>query len=157
MTNQELRAYTFECLCRHFYECVLPSKINKRMINEIKFFPEFFTNLDQTIKKYPNIRWIQSFADERCGKNGIVYQAANFGYYGEHSATFWTLGSEIYHNSLMTRNPKLSKAAARLQENKDKATASELRQFRYIYFIHKSAVNDCLLERQDYPKHYEET
>ena len=39
-------------------------------------------------KKYPNIRWIQSFADERCGKNGIVYQAANFGYYGEHSAVF---------------------------------------------------------------------
>ena len=108
-------------------------------------------------KKYPNIRWIQSFADERCGKNGIVYQAANFGYYGEHSATFWTLDNEVYHNSLMTRNPKLSVAAAKLQANKEKAVPTELRQFRYLYFIHRSAENDCLLERQDYPKHYEET
>lgn len=108
-------------------------------------------------KKHPNIRWIQSFADERCGKNGIVYQAANFGYYGEHSATFWTLDNEVYHNSLMTRNPKLSVAAAKLQANKEKAVPSELRQFRYLYFIHRSAENDCLLERQDYPKHYEET
>jgi len=108
-------------------------------------------------KKYPNIRWIQSFADERCGKNGIVYQAANFGYYGEHSATFWTLDNEVYHNSLMTRNPKLSVAAAKLQAEKERATSQELRQFRYLYFIHRSAEADCLLKRLDYPKHYEET
>ncbi|MCP4489201.1 MAG: hypothetical protein GY820_18095 [Gammaproteobacteria bacterium] len=107
-------------------------------------------------KKHPNIRWIQSFADERCGKNGIVYQAANFGYYGEHSATFWTLDNQVYHNSLMTRNPKLSKSAAVLQENKDRATSQSLRQFRYLYFIHRNAAHDCLLKKQDYPKHYNE-
>lgn len=105
-------------------------------------------------KKYNNVRWIQSFADERCGKNGIVYQAANFGYYGEHSSVFWTLDNEVYHNSLMTRNPKLSKSAELLQKNKERATSSELRQFRYLYFIHKNAEKDCLLEKQEYPKHY---
>lgn len=108
-------------------------------------------------KKYPNIRWIQSFADERCGKHGIVYQAANFLYYGEHKSLFWTLDNEVYHNSLMTRNPKLSIAAAKLQDGKDRATFQELRQFRYLYFIHSKAKNDCVLVRQDYPKHYEVT
>ena len=40
-------------------------------------------------KKYPKIKWIQSFADERCGGFGIVYQACSFSYYGEHTSTFW--------------------------------------------------------------------
>ncbi len=105
-------------------------------------------------KKHPNIRWIQSFADERCGKNGIVYQAANFGYYGEHTAVFWTLDNEVYHNSLMTRDPRLSVAAARLQHRKEDATSQKLRQFRYLYFIHRGAKDDCILKRQEYPKHY---
>jgi len=107
-------------------------------------------------RKYPNIRWIQSFADERCGKNGIVYQAANFWYYGEHTSIFWELDNEIYHNSLMTRNPNLSKAAAKLQENKESATSKKLRQFRYLYFIHSSAKKDCILKRKTPPKHYQE-
>ena len=105
-------------------------------------------------KKFPGIRWIQSFADERCGKHGIVYQASNFGYYGEHSAIFWTLDNEVYHNSLMTRDASLSVAAAKLQANKDRATSQKLRQFRYLYFIHPGAEKDCLLKKQDYPKHY---
>ena len=57
-------------------------------------------------RKFPKIKWLQSFADERCGGFGIVYQACSFNYYGEHSSIFWTLENEIYHNSLMTRNPK---------------------------------------------------
>jgi hypothetical protein len=104
--------------------------------------------------KFPRIKWIQSFADERCGGFGIVYQGANFEYYGEHTATFWTLDSEIYHNSLMTRNPKLSKSAAHLQLNRDRAESSELRQFRYIYWIDQSWKRRVLLKKHDYPKHY---
>lgn len=105
-------------------------------------------------RKYPKIKWIQSFADERCGCFGIVYQAANFKYYGEHNQIFWTLNGETFHNSLMTRNPKLSKKAAYLQENKDNATPSTLRQFRYIYFINKKSIKDCLLKEKPYEKHY---
>lgn len=104
-------------------------------------------------KKYPDVKWIQSFADERCGLYGVVYQAANFGYYGEHSSVFWTLDDEVYHNSLMTRSPELSKSAAYIQENKDRAVKSELRQFRYIYFIKRNCMGNCLLDRKDYPKH----
>lgn len=104
--------------------------------------------------KFPKIKWIQSFADERCGGFGIVYQGANFEFYGEHISTFWTLENEVYHNSLMTRNPKLSKAAAFLQENKEKATFENLRQFRYIYWIDQSWKKRILLKKQPYPKHY---
>jgi adenine modification enzyme len=105
-------------------------------------------------RKFPKIKWIQSFADERCGKFGIVYQAANFKYFGEHNAIFWTLGEEIYHNSLMTRDPKLSKSAAKLQANKDKATSETLRQFRYLYFIDKKYEKKVLLARKVFEKHY---
>jgi hypothetical protein len=105
-------------------------------------------------RKYPKIKWIQSFADERCGGFGIVYQAASFNFYGEHSSIFWTLENEIYHNSLMTRNPKLSKSAAYLQSKKEIAEKSELRQFRYIKFINQKWKKKCLLKEMPYLKHY---
>jgi hypothetical protein len=106
--------------------------------------------------KIKTIKWIQSFADERCGGFGIVYQGANFSFYGEHIAKFWTLDNEIYHNSLMTRNPKLSKSAAFIQANKERATSEELRQFRYIYWIDQKWKNKVLLKEKPYPKHYNE-
>lgn len=105
-------------------------------------------------RKFPKIKWIQSFADERCGKYGIVYQAANFQYFGEHTATFWTLDGVIYHNSLMTRNPKLSRSAAILQAGKSRATKEKLRQFRYLYFIKKDSKRNAVLKQQPYKKYY---
>lgn len=105
-------------------------------------------------KKYPKIKWIQSFADERCGGFGIVYQACSFNYYGEHNSIFWELDGEVYHNSLMTRNPELSKSAKYIQENKEKAISYELRQFRYIKFLDQREKKKCLLKEQPYPKHY---
>jgi adenine modification enzyme len=106
--------------------------------------------------KYPKVKWIQSFADERCGKFGIVYQAANFKYFGEHSSIFWTLDGIVYHNSLMTRDRKLSKAAAILQDGKDRATSETLRQFRYIYFIDKREEKKVLLDEKPFEKWYKE-
>lgn len=105
-------------------------------------------------QKLKKIKWIQSFADERCGGFGIVYQAANFEFYGEHIAKFWTLDNEVYHNSLMTRNPKLSKSAAYLQHHKERATSEELRQFRYIYWMDFRWKTNVLLKQCKYPKHY---
>jgi len=106
-------------------------------------------------RKYNTVKWIQSFADERCKCFGVVYQAANFKYFGEHNAIFWNLDGIVYHNSLMTRNPLMSKSAALLQENKERATCETLRQFRYIYFIKKWAEKDCCLKQKEYPKHGE--
>lgn len=101
---------------------------------------------------YPKIKWIQSFADERCRLGGVVYQACNFRYFGEHTAVFGELDGEVYHNSLMTRDPRLSKSAAHLQDNKDRATSSQLRQFRYLFFMKPRFANRGLLKEAPYPK-----
>jgi len=108
-------------------------------------------------RKNPRLGWIQSFADERCGRWGVVYQAANFLYCGEHSSTFWELDGEMYHNSAMTRNDKgRGKRPEVLQANKDRATPHTLRQFRYIYFIKKRFRSRLKLDAKPYPKHASE-
>lgn len=104
-------------------------------------------------RKYPKIRWCQSFADERCGKFGAVYQAANFDYYGEHTSTFWELDGETYHNSILTNGNRAHlPGAIRLKAGIDRAERRDLRQFRYIYFLDKRARKHCRLKRQAYPK-----
>jgi len=111
------------------------------------------------IKKKLNgkIKWIQSFADERCGRNGIVYQACSFNYYGEHQSDFWELDGEVYHNIQMTLSEKdhrYNDVVKNLQENKHRAKKMNLRQFRYIFFIDQRYKNKCLLKEKIYPKHY---
>lgn len=103
-------------------------------------------------RRYPRVRWCQSFADERCGKFGAVYQASGFRYFGEHTATFWELDGVVYHNSLMTRDPKLSKSAAVLQTGKDRASSYDLRQFRYLYFFAPRFAKGVRLKEQPFPK-----
>lgn len=108
--------------------------------------------------KYPKIKWIQSFADERCGGFGIVYQACSFNYFGEHTSTFWELDGEVFHNSIKTSR-KAGKRGYDLlnaEENKDRVNSYTLRQFRYIFFIDKRWKKNCLLKEKPYPKHYVE-
>ncbi|MFA5423378.1 MAG: hypothetical protein WC374_05925 [Phycisphaerae bacterium] len=107
-------------------------------------------------RKYKKIKWIQSFADERCGRFGVVYQAANFQYYGEHKSDFWELDGVVYHNIIMTVKEGASQYNAttkRLQENRDRATKYSLRQFRYLYFINEREKKNCRLKQKPYPKH----
>ena len=112
-------------------------------------------------KKYPKIKWIQSFADERCKRFGVVYQSANFDFFGEHIAVFWELDNEWYHNVQMTVSRESDRyirnvgGAKFLQENKERAKSFKLRQFRYIFFIDKRWKKKCLLEEKSYPKHGE--
>ncbi len=101
--------------------------------------------------KFKDIKWIQSFADERCGGLGIVYQACSFGYYGEHLSKFYTDGEKFYHNIQVTA--KREKAGTQVK-NKDELQKVELRQFRYIKFIHTRAKKQCLLKEYPYLKHY---
>ena len=105
-------------------------------------------------RKYPKIKWIQSFADERCGGYGIVYQSCSFGYYGEHISTFWEFEGEIYHNSIITDSRRNKKKELEQRDFKEKAIKKRLRQFRYIKFIDKREKKNCLLKEQPYPKHY---
>ena len=110
--------------------------------------------------KYKTIKWIQSFADERCGGLGIVYQACSFRYYGEHTSSFWELENTMYHNTSMTVSKKSDRyknnvgGCQYLQINKDKATEHELRQFRYIKFLDKSWIKKCTKKEMPYLKHY---
>jgi hypothetical protein len=110
-------------------------------------------------KKYPKIKWIQSFADERCGGFGIVYQACNFMFYGEHNSVFWTLDGECFHNSIKTSEKAGPRGYKLLNDPKniDRVTSETLRQFRYIFFIDKSWQKKCNLKQKPYLKHYNET
>ena len=101
--------------------------------------------------KFPKIKWIQSFADERCGCFGIVYQAASFSFYGEHIATFYTDGEQFYHNIQVTASRE--KAGTQVKD-KSKLEKVQLRQFRYIKFIDKRWKKKCLLKEQPYLKYY---
>ena len=108
-------------------------------------------------RKLPKIKWIQSFADERCGGFGIVYQACSFDFYGGHTSIFWELDNEVFHNKAMTiKDVKKSNAKEKfLQENKNRAIKFELRQFRYIKFLNQKWKKKCLLEQKPYIKHYD--
>ena len=101
---------------------------------------------------YPKVKWIQSFADERCGGLGVVYQAANFKFYGEHKNIFWIIDNEIYHNSIVTNNNRGKKAELEAKNWKERAEKMELRQFRYIYWIDHKWISKCKLKEQSYPK-----
>lgn len=110
--------------------------------------------------KYKTIKWIQSFADERCGGLGIVYQACSFRFYGEHISSFWELGNVMYHNTSMTvsKNSQRYKnnvgGCRYLQTNKDQAIKHDLRQFRYIKFLDKRWIEKCRYKEKTYLKHY---
>ena len=107
-------------------------------------------------KKLKKIKWIQSFADERCGGFGIVYQACSFDFFGEHNNKFWELDGETFHNSIKT-SEKAGRRGFNLlnnPNNKDRIIKHELRQFRYIKFIDKREKKNCLLEQKPYLKHY---
>lgn len=107
--------------------------------------------------KFPKVKWVQSFADERCGGFGIVYQACSFSFHGEHVSDFWELDGVVYHNIQMTvskTSKRYAGEAKKLQENKDRAVKMSLRQFRYLKFIDESWRKKCLIKEKPYLKHY---
>lgn len=101
----------------------------------------------------PAVKWIQSFADERCGLFGTVYQAAGFTYHGEHVGRFWQLDGEFYHDSLMTNSRGANgPRAAHLRANRDRAVQLRLRQFRYLRFLQVRFARACRYPARPFPK-----
>jgi hypothetical protein len=106
----------------------------------------------------PRVEWVQSFADERCGKLGGVYQACSFLYVGEHLQTFYEIDGVWVHKSMFDRpaidsrgwrsGPKI----AWVKQNQERATAHVYRQFRYLRFIDQRARRRLLLPVLEYPK-----
>lgn len=92
-------------------------------------------------RAYPEVQWIQSFADERCNKFGLVYQAANFSYCGEHKTPFYKLDGEWYHVQAATQKNSKGRplgphtAYYQFQQRMHEAERHTFRQFRYIYFL----------------------
>ena len=105
-------------------------------------------------RNYKNVKWIQSFADERCGLLGIVYQAANFKFCGSHESLFWNFDDEILHNSRITNGKRNKKKELEDKGFYEMATSFKLKQFRYIYFIDQREIKNLLLNIEPYPKHY---
>jgi hypothetical protein len=105
--------------------------------------------------KYKTVKVIQSFADERCGGLGVVYQAANFLFYGTHDSTFVVYEGRTYHKiaatTLSGKGGNISKILVPLFKDGALETKS-FRQFRYIYFIDRSYIAKCALPNLPYPK-----
>lgn len=105
----------------------------------------------------PQVSWLQSFADERCGGWGVVYQAANFLYVGCHSTTFFELDGETFHEMLLSVRPDKAGSRGRfLRANIARATKARYKQFRYVYFIRKSWRRRLNLPVLPYPKRHSE-
>jgi adenine modification enzyme len=100
----------------------------------------------------PQVGWIQSFADERCGGAGIVYQAANFIYCGCHRTRFFHLDGEWYHEMMQNRRAGGGGRALYLQTHITRAVAHTFRQFRYLYFIDRRLMALLRLKVLPYPK-----
>lgn len=100
----------------------------------------------------PSVAWIQSFADERCGGWGVVYQAANFEYLGHHMTSFYELDGETYHEMLITAHKKSGQRGEYLRQNLHRAVHRRLMQFRYIYFVRQAWRKRLKYEPLPYPK-----
>lgn len=103
-------------------------------------------------KAMPRVRWIQSFADGRLGKNGVVYQAANFVYLGCHKTPFWRLDGETYHKVLATSRIAGGNRGRHLRANLGRAQKECYMQYRYIFFVRPEARRDLVMRPQPYPK-----
>jgi len=104
---------------------------------------------------HPQVQWIQSFADERCGGAGGVYQAASFDFIGWHYTEFYELDGDTYHPLLLTAHKKGGGRGQYLRDNIGRATCHKLKQFRYIRFLKKSArrrLNGKRFKILPYPK-----
>ena len=104
-------------------------------------------------RRMPTVEWVMSFADERCGKLGVVYQAANFKFYGEHTARWFLFEGEWIHEVNINNGARKKKQQLLDRGIMEKAEVKYLRQFRYIYWIQPRARKRCLLKEQLYPKH----
>lgn len=100
----------------------------------------------------PTVAWIQSFADERCGGLGVVYQASNFLYIGYHLTSFYELDGETYHEMLLTAYKKSGQRGEILRREFHRAEKKTFRQFRYIYFIKSDWKKRLNFKILPYPK-----
>lgn len=87
---------------------------------------------------YPQIKYVQSWADGRLGC-GTIYKAANFKYFGYRKSYFFenTETGEIYHNTSMENPRRPFMMADKNREYLDgKLKSFTVKTYRYIYPIY---------------------
>lgn len=100
---------------------------------------------------YPEVKFVQSFADGRLGC-GTIYKASNFKYYGYHKTLFYEdkETGEVHHK-VSLENTKAP--AGFLLKNSDyldkKLDAFYVKTYRYIYPLYKKI--DVKLTQEPYP------
>ncbi|MET3505434.1 hypothetical protein ACFHYS_12680 [Halalkalibacter oceani] len=104
-------------------------------------------------KKYPHIKYVQSFADGRLGC-GTIYKASNFKYFGHEKSLFFEDmdDGEVFHKVPLecTNRPQgfLKKNRRYLD---DKLKAFYVKTYRYIYQIDKN--HKVKLKELPYPEY----
>lgn len=105
-------------------------------------------------KVHPEIKLIQSFADGRLGKKGVVYQAANFDYFGYIWGSFYELDGTIYHQKAFT--VKKNNSFKQLAHRKGEAKKHKYKQYRYLFFIDGRLRKVIKKKQKPYPKENKE-
>lgn len=106
----------------------------------------------------PYVHLVRSFADERCGKLGAVYQASNFRFVGQHQGEFYLLDGEWFHKSLLNRAPVDKRGwtsgpkAARLRAGKERAVKHVFMQYQYLKPLTHRGEKSILLPALPFPK-----
>jgi adenine modification enzyme len=98
------------------------------------------------------LSWLQSFADERCGRAGVVYQAAGFHCYGVHESEFYVLDGVAFHKIALVERRDSGDKARMLQSMVPQAQRQTLRQWRYLRFLWPKLEATCTLKRIESPK-----
>ena len=102
---------------------------------------------------YPNIKFVQSFADGRLGC-GTIYKAANFKYYGYTESLFFEdiKTGEVFHKVPLenTKRPLgfLGKNILYLDKN---LKSFKVKTYKYIYPLYKKV--SPKLKEEEYPKY----
>ena len=102
---------------------------------------------------YPEVKFIQSFADGRLGC-GTIYKAANFGYYGYHKTHFLRnkATDEVYHFAPFTNTKRMNSMLSLCRQYLDGQLESmEVKTYRYIYSLYRDL--KCNLKAQPYPSY----
>lgn len=100
---------------------------------------------------YPYVKLIQSFADGRLGC-GIMYQAANFKYYGEHNTIFLknVITNEINHKINIENITNIKCVELAIDYLSGNIQVVQVKTYRYIYNIYNDIL--CKLQEYEYPK-----
>ncbi len=114
--------------------------------------------ISMSLKLLPRkYEWVQTFADERCGKGGALYQSCSFDFLGSHSTTFYELDGRYYHRSCKrprvdSRGWRCGPSITYFLDNIERAKAVEFRQFRYFKARTKLAMQSLRHKTMPYPK-----